>query len=89
MFGIPLLVNLFISLIELKNIHQKHQIIEHTCKFKIDKAAYSKLYSRTTMTLARASLSCILYNVFVIQFVVYNIKNQILRKTNQKLFECY
>ena len=26
MFDIPLLINLFIPLIELKNIHQKHQI---------------------------------------------------------------
>ena len=29
MFDIPLLVNLFISLIELRNIHLKHQIKEH------------------------------------------------------------
>ena len=30
MFDIPLLINLFISLIELKNIDQKHHIKEHT-----------------------------------------------------------
>ena len=37
MFDIPLLINLFISLIELKNIHEKHRTKEHTRKFKIVK----------------------------------------------------
>ena len=41
MFGIPLLINLFVSLTELKDIHQNHQIKEHTCKFKRDKITYS------------------------------------------------
>ena len=31
----------FISLIKL-DIHQKYQIKEHTCNFKIDKITYSK-----------------------------------------------
>ena len=35
-------LNVFISLIELKNIHQKHPLKEHRCKFKIDKITYSK-----------------------------------------------
>ena len=48
MFNIPLVINVFISLIELKNIHEKHQIKGHTCKYKTDKATYSKLQSRTT-----------------------------------------
>ena len=37
MFNILLLINLFISLIKLKNNikeHKEHQIQEHTCKFK-------------------------------------------------------
>ena len=38
---VPLLINLFISLIKL-DIHLKHQIQEHTCKVKIDKITYSK-----------------------------------------------
>ena len=42
MFDIPLLINHFISLIELKNIHWKDQIKEQMCKFKTDKIAYSK-----------------------------------------------
>ena len=42
MFEITLLINLFISLIKLKNIHEKYQIKEYTCKFEIDKIIYSK-----------------------------------------------
>ena len=49
MFDIPLLDNLFIyfnslviSLIELKNIHQKHKLKEHRRTFKIDKITCSK-----------------------------------------------
>ena len=37
---IPLLINLFISLINL-DIHSKHQIKDHSCKFKIDKITQS------------------------------------------------
>ena len=44
---IPLLINLFISLIELK--HQlKYQIKGDMCRFKIDKITQSKSQSRTT-----------------------------------------
>ena len=39
---IPLLINLSVSLIQLKNIHWKHQIKENTSKFKIDKTTYWK-----------------------------------------------
>ena len=39
--------NLFIYLLELKNIHEKHTFKEHMCKFKIDKITYWKLQSRT------------------------------------------
>ena len=42
-FDIPSLINLFIFLIELKNIHSKHQIKEHRCKFKINKEVYSNV----------------------------------------------
>ena len=41
MLQIPLLINLFISLIELEH-PLKHQIKEQTCHFKIDKITYSK-----------------------------------------------
>ena len=48
-FDIPLLnnisisfLNLFISLIKLKNIYWKHPLKGHRCKFKIDKKTYSK-----------------------------------------------
>ena len=53
MFDIPLLINLFIPLIELKNIHQKHQMKEHMCKFEIDKITYSKSLSRTTYAVSK------------------------------------
>ena len=48
MFDIHLLINLFFSLIELK-----HQIKEHTCKFKIDKTTYSKSWSRATYDVSK------------------------------------
>ena len=47
MFDIPLHFNLFVSLIELKNIHSKHPLKEHKSKFKIDKITYSKSQYRT------------------------------------------
>ena len=43
-------LNLFISLIELKNIH------EQRCKFKIDKTTYSKYSVEQRITLPRISL---------------------------------
>ena len=39
-FDIPLLNKVFVSLIELKNILQKHPIKERGCKFKIDQITY-------------------------------------------------
>ena len=36
MFGLPFLINLYGSLIEINNIHQKHPIKEHMCKYKVD-----------------------------------------------------
>ena len=54
MFEITLLINLFISLIKLKNIHEKYQIKEYTCKFEIDKIIYSKCSLEQHMTLAKA-----------------------------------
>ena len=36
MFDVLLLINLCISLTELKNIRLKNPIKEHTCKFKIE-----------------------------------------------------
>ena len=42
MFEIPLLIKLFISLIELKTSK------EYMSKFKIDKITYSKSLSKTT-----------------------------------------
>ena len=56
MFDIPLLINQFISLIELKKIHQKSQIKEYTCKFKIDKTTYSKRSLEQRMTLVKIRL---------------------------------
>ena len=42
MLGIPLLINLFISLSELKIFTKKSQIKVDTCKFKVDQTTYSK-----------------------------------------------
>ena len=39
---------LFIYLVELKNIHEKHSLKEHRCIFKIHKMTYSNLQSRKT-----------------------------------------
>ena len=62
--SIPLLNNLFvffvnryISLIEVKNIHSKHPLIEHRCKFEIDEITYPKRSLEQKMTLARISLN--------------------------------
>ena len=52
MFDIPLLINLSTSLIELE--HQlKNQIIERTCKSKVDKITYPKSYLRTTYDVSK------------------------------------
>ena len=56
LFDIPLLINLFIPLIELKNIHSKHEIKENSCKFKIDKSTYSKHKSRAMYDVSNLSL---------------------------------
>ena len=45
--------NLFISLIELKNIYSKHPLKEDRCKFKINKISYSKSQSRTTYDVSK------------------------------------
>ena len=58
-FDIPLLINLFICLIELKSIHQKHQIKEHKCKFKKDRITYSKCCLEQRMTLAKINLDIV------------------------------
>ena len=42
MFDIPLLNNLFISLIELKNVHWKHPLKERKWMFEIDEMTFSK-----------------------------------------------
>ena len=42
---IPLLINQFVSLIELK-MQQLKNYWTNTCRFKIDKITYSKSYSR-------------------------------------------
>ena len=67
MFGIPLLnslfisfLNLFISLIELKNIHLKHPLKERRCKFKIYKITYSMCSIEQRIKLPKISLHCIL-----------------------------
>ena len=62
--SIPLLNNLFvffvnryISLIEVKNIHSKHPLIEHRCKFEIDEITYPSRSLEQKMTLARIRLN--------------------------------
>ena len=57
MFDIPLLINLLSPLIERKNIHEKHQIKEHSCK--LDKITYSKRSLEQRITLAKVSIQCI------------------------------
>ena len=63
MFDIPLLINLFIPLIELKNIHQKHQIKEKMSKIytgvnlKQIKQPNQSCSLEQRMTLAKISLS--------------------------------
>ena len=58
--------NLFISLIELINIHENHLLKEHRCKFKRDKITYLKRSVKERITLPKISLQCILklYNAF-------------------------
>ena len=51
---IPLLINLFISLIELKNI--QHQIKKHTWQFVIDKTTSQSRKQEQRMALAKISL---------------------------------
>ena len=41
-------VNLFFSLIEIKNVNLKHLLKKHKRKFKIDKIAYVRLLSQST-----------------------------------------
>ena len=57
MFNIPLLIKLFISLIELKNIRKKKKKRkrkkELKCKFKIDQITYSKSQSKTTYDVSK------------------------------------
>ena len=67
MFDISLLnnlfisfLNLFISLIELKNLHKKHLLQEHRGKLKIDKITYSKRSLEQRITIVKISLHCIL-----------------------------
>ena len=52
---IPLLINLFISLIELEQ-QLKYEIKERTSKFKIDKITTQSLSLEQHMTLAKTSL---------------------------------
>ena len=49
MLNILLLINLLISLTELKNIHLKNQIKGHTCKFKKDKMTSSASYLKCSL----------------------------------------
>ena len=56
MLGIPLLINLFISLSELKIFTKKSQIKVDTCKFKEDKTTYSKRSLEQWMTLEKISI---------------------------------
>ena len=56
MLGIPLLINLFISLSELKIFTKKSQIKVDTCKFKVDKTTYSKRSLEQWMTLEKISI---------------------------------
>ena len=51
-----LFINLFIPLIELKNIHEKHQVKEHTCKCKLDEITSQSPSLEQHMTLAKIRL---------------------------------
>ena len=62
-FDIPLLINLFISLIKLKNIHYKQILKEYQCTCKIDKLTHSKRSVEQHITLPKISLQCILKNI--------------------------
>ena len=84
-FDIPLLNNpfisflkLFISLIELKNIHSQHPLKKHRCKFKTDKITYSNCSPEQRMPTAKISLHCILYAKLYFLCCLFTAKTEIL-----------
>ena len=84
------LYNLFISLIKLKNIYQKHTKKEQNYKFKIDKITYSKSPSRKRITLPKISLHCILKIFFALinTLQIYRVMIM-LQEINIKIRTCH
>ena len=55
----PLLINLSISLIEIKRTSIKHLLKEHRCNFEIDEVTFSNRNLEERITLPQMNLHCL------------------------------
>ena len=73
---IPLFVNQFISLIELK-IQRLINYGTNTCKFKIDKITYSKWLSRTMDDVSKNKQMWEVYYILKVMFMGYTLQKNL------------